>query len=112
MWALCERGYLSNFVFISKLHGADGFRKHPELSSTGSMVLQFNQRLPKAAGPYTMYIDNLFTSVFLFRLLRQNGIRACGTTRASRSLFPPMLQAMKGKSGGVSSLDLADEVSS
>lgn len=45
---------------------------------------------------YTIYMDNLFTSTALFRLLREAGFGVCGTTRPHYSPdFPPKLRAIK-----------------
>lgn len=46
--ALCERGYLFDFIFTSRKHGTGELQKHPKLSPTGSMVLQIGKWLPKA----------------------------------------------------------------
>ena len=98
MWALCETGYLSNFMYISQVHGTAELQTHPDLTDTGSMVVQLNELLPKGAeSPYTLYLENYFTSIGLFRLLRNGGIGACGTTLAKRMELSPQLQAFKAK---------------
>lgn len=57
--------------------------KHSELKPTGLFILQFVETLPKQVGsPHAIYMDNYFTSINLFRVLRERGFRACGTTRA------------------------------
>lgn len=98
MCALCERGYLSNFMYTSQVHGTGQLQTHPDLTDPGSMVVQLSELLPKEAeSPYTLYLDNYFTSIGLFRLLRNRGIGACGTTLAKQMEFPPQLQAFKDK---------------
>ena len=51
---------------------------------------------------YTIYLDNLFTSIQLFRELKVVGIGVCGTTRANSSPdFPNVLHLLKEKYGHV-----------
>lgn len=99
MGALCERGYLSNFMYSSREYGTGELIEDPDLTRIGSMVLQLGRMLPKAKSPYTIYLDHYFTSISLFQKLRDIGIGACGTTRVNTQHFPPMLQAFKNKFG-------------
>jgi Transposase IS4 len=47
------------------------------------MVLGLVQKLSnRHTQPYTVYLDNYFTSISLFEQLRDINISACGTTRA------------------------------
>ena len=60
------------------------------------MVYQLLQKLPREPGRYTVYLDNYFTSINLFKRLRDEGIGACGTTRPSASSqFHPTLAVLK-----------------
>ena len=69
--ALSDRGYLSNFMFTFRVHGTGEFRKHKELTPTGSMVLQFAEMfLTEVESPFQIYMDSLLRSVNLFRVLR------------------------------------------
>lgn len=56
MWALCERGDLSNFIYTSKVHGTAELEKHPDLTLTGSMVLQLAEMPPKRGQVPLYYI--------------------------------------------------------
>jgi hypothetical protein len=56
-------------------------KKHPDLSSTHSAVLQLAQTLPYHTYQFSLFCDNLFSTPKLFSLLRQLGIGACGTAR-------------------------------
>jgi len=71
--------------------------KHKDLTPTGSMVLSLVKRLPKLhEQPYIVYLDNYFTSIPLFRLMRDINIGACGTTRSTSSKdFPVLLKELK-----------------
>jgi hypothetical protein len=100
MWALCEAGYLYNFMFHSRKEGIGELKKHPNLCDTQSMVFQMAKTLPRDKDQiYTIYMDNLFTSINLFRLLREAGFGACGTTRknASGEEYPALFTILKEK---------------
>ena len=101
MWALCDSGYLFTFMWNSRVKGIGELTRVPDLTPTASMVLQLASKLPPVQAPmtYTVYLDNYFTSILLFRELRRRGIGACGTTRPNNSgnAFPAVLDAMKDK---------------
>ena len=101
MWALCDRGYLYTFMWNSRVLGIGELQKHRDLTPTGSMVLQLAKRLHplQDSNTYTIYLDNYFTSIKLFKELRQQGYGACGTTRPHNSgnLWPAELETMKEK---------------
>ncbi len=102
MWALCDRGYLFNFLFHSRFWKTGELEKHTLLTDTQSVVYQLALLLPPLLDgqTYTIYLDNLFTSTPLFRQLKVNGIGACGTTRPDSSPdFPAVLQVLKEKYG-------------
>ena len=52
-------------------------------SATTSAVLHLAETLPYQMQPFTIYIDNFFSSVDLFAHLHHMGIDACGTTRSN-----------------------------
>ena len=52
-------------------------------SATASAVLHLAETLPYWMQPFTIYMDNFFSSVDLFARLRRMGIGACGTTRSN-----------------------------
>jgi hypothetical protein len=84
----------------------DMFR-YPGVSPTASMVVNMIAGLPNLPGrstesttehevvPYTVYMDNYFSSVALFRELRAIGCGACGTARPKVSGIPSMLTELK-----------------
>ena len=67
-------------VFTTAILGIAEMFKYPDLSPTGSMVLNMVEKLPKISGIYCIYMDNYFTSIQLFQLPRKHGYGACGTT--------------------------------
>ncbi len=102
IWAICERGYLYNFLFYSRYWKTGELEKNSSLPDTQLVVYQLARSLPPLYGEhtYTIYMDNLFTSTALFRILRSEVFGACGTTRPNSSAdFPPTLQVLKEKYG-------------
>jgi hypothetical protein len=51
------------------------------LSNTASVVLQLAKTLPYKDHEFSLFNDNLFNKLELFRQLRALGIGTCGTTR-------------------------------
>jgi len=100
IFALADRGYVWFFYYTSRVHGIGELAKVSELTSTGSMVYQMARQLPQIPGSYfTIYLDNYFTSIPLFRKLRAINIGAVGTTRcgAAGIEFPPLLTVLREK---------------
>ena len=82
IFALAQNGYIWHFQLTSKQSGIAELQKINELTSTGSMVLQMARLLPKFPNSYyVLYLDNYFTSIPLFSMLRKENIGAVGTTR-------------------------------
>ena len=104
IWAICDRGYLFNFMFYSRFWKTVELVDHELLTSHQNVVFTLAQSLPTPplGHTHTVYLDNLFTNTVLFRELRSLGIGACGTTRASSSKdFPKILLNMKDQYGQV-----------
>ena len=100
IWALCERGYLYNFILYSRLWKTVELDSLEELTDTTNVVYTLAKSLPPLPDgkTYTIYQDNLFTGTESFRVLRKLGIGACGTTRPHHSPdFPPKLKLLKDK---------------
>jgi hypothetical protein len=68
------------------LEAKDILYDHPQLTITTTGVLTLALNLPYKEYPFTIFIDNLFTTLPLFSILRSYGIGACGTARANRFL--------------------------
>ena len=64
----------------------DTLYDHPQLTITTAGVLTLALNLPYEEYPFTIFMDNLFTTLPLFSTLRGYGIGACGTARADRFL--------------------------
>ena len=81
LFAMADHSYIWYFTWSSQKHGLAELVKHKDLTPTGSMVLGLVQRLLKISGQsLTIYLNNYFTSILLFQIMRQQGIRACKTT--------------------------------
>jgi hypothetical protein len=59
---------------------------HPQLTITIIRVLTLALNLPYEEYLFIIFIDNLFTTLPLFSILRGYGIGACGTARTDRFL--------------------------
>ena len=87
IFALCWQGYTINPTYSSRVKGIAGvaklIRKPGELKAlapTYRVVDYLTSCLPYQQFQFNVYLDNLFTNVLLFNLLREKGIGACGTT--------------------------------
>jgi hypothetical protein len=100
LYGLADHGYMWYWLWASRTKSLVEvvIDKNPTLTKTGSMVLQLLRKLPTHSdgGVYTVYLDNYFTSIELFKQLRELGIGACGTTRPKSSKeFPKALAVLK-----------------
>ena len=68
------------------LEAEDTLYNHPQLTITTAGVLTLALNLLYEEYPFTIFIDNLFTTLPLFSILRSYSISAYGTTRANRFL--------------------------
>jgi hypothetical protein len=81
IFALANDGYVWHFQLSLRQHRIGELEKVDELTPTGSMVLQMAQLLPKFPNSYfVIYIDNYFTSIPLFSMLRNFFFGAARTT--------------------------------
>ncbi|CAG8652128.1 6526_t:CDS:2, partial [Paraglomus brasilianum] len=65
------------------------------LSKTGGSVWHLVKQLPHHK-TFHVYMDNYFSSIPLFKYMRDNGLGACGTVRTNSSKFPKELKINKG----------------
>ena len=98
IFALADNGYVWHFQLSSRQHGIAELHKVDELTPTGFMVLQMTHLLPKFPNAhYVLYLDNYFTSIPLFSILRKENIGAAGTTRSTGIDFPTLLTVLRKK---------------
>jgi hypothetical protein len=82
IFALAKNGYVWYFQILSKQHRIKELQKVNKLTPTGSIVLQIAHLLPKFENLlYVLYLDNYFTLIPLFLMLRKENIGAARTTR-------------------------------
>ncbi|KAL1957208.1 hypothetical protein VTO42DRAFT_6242 [Malbranchea cinnamomea] len=123
VFSLAEHGYIWTFSWSSRQIGREEMFKQPELTPTGSIVVEMINRLPKFShsserespstlsdrsisqaglevaitspiASYSIYMDNYFSSVALFNYLYDHQYGACGTARPSPGI-PSLLQALR-----------------
>jgi hypothetical protein len=102
-------------AIFGRLHGVAGSGVlrtifcWPDISPTGSMVLVMIRSLPRISqiagqpagqptsqiAAYNVYMDNYFSTVGLFKALRDMRCGACGTTRRQGGI-PSQLIELKG----------------
>jgi len=81
IFALANDGYVWHFQLSSRQYRIGELEKVNELTPTSSMVLQMAQLLPKFPNShFVIYMDNYFTSILLFAMLRKENISAARTT--------------------------------
>jgi hypothetical protein len=96
IFALADDSYVWHFQLSSRQYGIGKLYKVDELTPTGSIVLQMARLLPKFSNShYIIYLDNYFTSIPLFSMLRKENIGAVGTTRPLGIDFPTLLIVLR-----------------
>jgi hypothetical protein len=98
IFALASDGYVWHFQLASRQHGIGELEKVDELTPTSSMVLQMARLLPRFPNShFVIYMDNYFTSIPLFSMLRKENIGATGTTWPLGIDFPALLIVLRKK---------------
>jgi hypothetical protein len=96
IFALADDSYIWHFQLSSKQYGIEELSKVDKLTPTRSIVLQMARLLPKFPNShYIIYLDNYFTSIPLFSMLRKENISAAGTTRPSGIDFLALLIVLR-----------------
>ena len=92
IFGIADHGYLYNFFWSSKSKGYQDMLLRPSLTKTGCLVRNLALSLPRRR--ISIYMDNYFTSVPLFKELRVLEYGAIGTTRPHKE-FPTKLKQLK-----------------
>jgi hypothetical protein len=81
VFAICQGGYTYDWRFTSPKTGIAELVRYPGLAPTQSVVLDLAKSLPYHDYDFTIYMDNLFTTVPLLERLREHNIGGAGTTQ-------------------------------
>lgn len=95
--SLCAFGYLLSFRFADAAHGVENplyigvktLESDISLDRTSQAVVDLCLDLLYKAYSFILFCDNYFSKIRLFKVLRDIGIAACGTTRANWPEYPP-----------------------
>ena len=98
VWVVAQDGIFLRWIWHVPGKGPIGISKKPEsaeinLNPTQKVVTYLIGLLPMA--PYHAFLDNLFSSPNLFRVLRAGGIGASGTARVNSGIYKGLVQAKK-----------------
>jgi hypothetical protein len=92
--SLCDAGYTYAFFFTSRIHNQPEVQQMLGLSKVGNEVFHLASQLPKNKS-FNIYMDNYFSSIKLFKYLREKKIGACGTVRKNSANFPQIFKVDK-----------------
>ncbi|KAG5747638.1 hypothetical protein H9Q70_009698, partial [Fusarium xylarioides] len=101
IWAIAEGGYFLNWLWHSPQHILTSSQLHLQfqassadntitLNPTQSVVVSLLNTLRKAT--YHVFLDNLFSSPNLFRVLREQGFAATGTLRLNSGVHRDLVE--------------------
>jgi hypothetical protein len=102
-WLLADHGYAWNWLWHSNEDGTEGSQEPrdsriPEiLPETQRLIMRLACSLPTNELDFTLYLDNLFTSVPLAQALKDASIGMTGITRKNSKGIPPWMIDMKQK---------------
>ena len=102
-WLLAEHGYAWNWLWHSNEDGTEGSKnprdsRIPEaLPETQRLIMRLACTLPTNELDFTLYLDNLFTSVPLAQALKDAFIGMTGTTRKNSKGVPQWMLDLKQK---------------
>lgn len=80
--ALCWEGYTWNWLYTSRVSGIAVQKVYDglvHLTPTSAAICEMIKTLPHTSNQFNVYMDNYFTNVPLFQVLRSEDIGACGT---------------------------------
>ena len=80
--AVSWEGYTWNWLYTSRVSGIAVHKVYDGLvllTPTSAAICEMIKTLPYTSNQFNVYMDNYFTNVLLFQVLRSQGIGACGT---------------------------------
>jgi hypothetical protein len=93
--SLCDAGYTYTFIFTSRIQNHPEIQQVSDLTKVGNEVYYLVSQLPIENKSFNIYMDNYFSSIKLFKYLREKKIGACGTVRTNSANFPQILKTNK-----------------
>ncbi|GBC08628.1 hypothetical protein RclHR1_08270005 [Rhizophagus clarus] len=93
--SLCDADYTYTFIFTSRIQTHPEIQQVSDLSKVGNEVYHLTSQLPIEDKSFNIYMDNYFSSIKLFKYLREKKIGACGTVRTNSANFPKVLKVNK-----------------
>ncbi|KID95312.1 hypothetical protein MAJ_08707, partial [Metarhizium majus ARSEF 297] len=96
LWALAQAGLFLRWIWHVPGKGPVGIKKRKtaeSLNPTQQVVVHLLDKLPNA--PYHIFLDNLFISPKLFKMLRHKGIGTSGTSRINSGIFSELVDEKK-----------------
>ncbi|GES84286.1 hypothetical protein RCL_jg6913.t1 [Rhizophagus clarus] len=92
IFSLCDAGYAYTFIFTFRIQTHPEIQQVSDLSKVGNEVYYLTSQLPIEDKSFNIYIDNYFSSIKLFKYLREKKIEACGTVCTNSANFPKVLK--------------------
>jgi Transposase IS4 len=92
IYGIADHGYIYNYLWSSREKGLQDILLQPDLTKTGCLVKNLALSLPRQY--LSIYMDNYFTSIPLFSVLRALNFGAVGTTRPHKE-FPDEMKELK-----------------
>ncbi|CAB5293126.1 unnamed protein product [Rhizophagus irregularis] len=86
--SLCDAGYTYTFIFTFRIQTHPEIQQVSDLSKVGNEVYHLISQLPIEDKSFNIYMDNYFSSIKLFKYLREKKIGACGTVYTNSANFP------------------------
>src|SRR6266540_920719 len=92
--SLCDAGYIYAFIFTFRIQSQPKIQLIPSLNRVGNEVCHLIFQLLKEKS-FNIFMDNYFSSISLFKYLRDNKIGACETVQTNSANFPQILKVKK-----------------
>ena len=90
IYRIVDHSYLYNWIWSSREKGLQDMFYYPDLTNTGCLVRTLVLSLPRRF--LTIYLDNYFTSVPLFKELRACNFGVVGTTRPHKEFLNELVK--------------------
>jgi hypothetical protein len=89
LYGIADHRYIYSWIWSLKKYRLEGILLQEGLTNTGALVYALISTLPRSG--ITIYIDNYFTSIPLFKSLYTKAYSAVGTTRAHKAFLKKLV---------------------